>query len=90
MNVTIEGVEYVPAPPKLHTTTRIHDMFFNGRKRAGYTISEASDLAGVSMTSVAKSEQKGERVSVEIAVKLADVYGISLELIAQAVRGLRK
>jgi len=90
MNVMINGVVYVPEAPKVETTTRIHDLFARCRRRAGMTLQEVSDKAKVSMTVVAKAEMKGVRVSVETAVKLADVYGISLELIAQAVRGMRK
>jgi len=90
MNVTIEGVEYVPAPPKLHCTARIHDIFYKARQHAKWTLAEASTYAGVSPSSAAKAERKGEVINIETAVKLADVYGIPLELIAQAVRGLRK
>ena len=56
------------------------------RKEAGYSQEKAAELLDIGLRTL-QSYEEGERSpSFETAVKMADLYGCSIELLAEAIR----
>lgn len=90
MEVSIDGVLYAP----VHSAETQHGaikslaaQMAHGRKHKHWTIAEAAEQAGVKPHVISRAEC-GD-LTLKQAVTLADAYGIPMEQIARAVRGMR-
>ena len=85
MNVTIDGVEYVPR----HTADKggkvksLAQLFSDARDHAGLTMAKAADGAGVKIHRIVAAEQG--TANLQTVVILATFYGIQMDQIARAV-----
>lgn len=90
MNVVIDGVQYAPvhsADDQHGAIKSLPKQLLDGRKHKGWTMAAAAEQSGLTLNIIARAECG--QVSLKNLVTLADAYGIPLEQIARAVRGMR-
>lgn len=84
MKVTIDGVDYVPAPFHPEAPLPIHKLFAQARARISTPLREVAADADLSITTVSNAES-GNAVTLLTAIKLCRYYGIDLETLADSV-----
>lgn len=88
MNVTINGIKYVPEPNHTPAPT-LGVLLLRARKNARYTLRQAAAAAGVNY-STAWAAECGSTPSLLTVCKLARLYGLSMEAVATTVMGENK
>lgn len=68
------------------TTTTIDERLRGARKRAGMTLDHAADQAGCSFTHLSALELGVKRPSVKLALRLSELYGLTLEALGLQLR----
>ena len=89
MNVTINGIKYVPEPDHAVTAPTLAVLLLRARKNARYTLRQAAAAAGVNY-STAWAAECGSTPSLLTVCKLARLYGLSMEAVAATVLGEQK
>lgn len=87
MIVVINGVEYSPKVKAIGTGASVGKLLSDGRRLNGLTMSQAAAKTGLKINHIFRAECG--RVTLESAVALADAYGIEMEQIASAIRGMK-
>ena len=88
MNVTINGIKYVPEPNHTPAPT-LGVLMLRARKNARYTLRQAAMAAGVNY-STAWAAECSSTPSLLTVCKLARLYGLSMEAVAATVMGDKK
>jgi len=83
-SVIINGVEYRPVATLHAQPVRMPlcDTLRELRKSAGMTLQEAGDLAGITKSYLWGLERAIHCPSLAVAKRLADLYGVSVDLLA--------
>lgn len=84
MKVTIDGIEYLPVLPVVVGTKPLRVVLREARKALGLTLSEASSMIGIAQTSLRNLEIAQHAPYFHTAVKIAQVYGIPIHILAAA------
>lgn len=83
--VIIDGVRYVPEPPRVVGKQTLGQFLFQHRTRMRLSFKVASAASGISITTL-HSAENGSLPSLDTAVRLADFYGFSLDDLMAMVR----
>ena len=89
MDVIINGTKFVPEPDPTVTAPTLAVLLLRARKKARYTLRQASIEAGVNY-STAWAAECGSTPSLLTVCKLARLYGLSMEAVATTVMGEKK
>ena len=84
MRVTIDGVEYVPAPFRPGTMLPVRTIMMQARRKRKMTHREVSDATGLAQSTICRAETCSN-MTLATAVKLCRSYQIDLDTLADSV-----